>query len=144
MATRAQIEMVVERMKQAHPAHFFKCVDEMQVGIGAALQLLYESEEEVTAGRISDELKVSTARVAVLIRKMVSKGLVTKEQSARDARVTIVRLTDFGTRTVEEVWEEICRKIGTVIDTVGEERLLTFISIAEEIKNSVSPPEFHF
>lgn len=144
MATKEQIEMVVERMRHACPAHFFKYVDEMQVGIGAALQLLYESEEEVTAGRISDVLKVSTARVAVLIKKMVSKGLVTKEQSARDARVTIVRLTDFGTRTVEEVWGDICQKIGTVIDTVGEERLFTFFSIAEEIENTVSPPKLHF
>ena len=143
MATVAQIEMVLKRVEQARPAHFFKCMDEVQVGIGAVLRLLYKSEETVTAGKISDVLEVSTARVAVLIKKMVSKGLITKEQGVKDARVTIVRLTDFGTQVFEEIWDDIYQKIGIIIDTVGEDRLMEFISIAEEIQSTVSPLRFH-
>ena len=44
MATVAQIEMVLKRVEQARPAHFFKCMDEVQVGIGAVLRLLYDSD----------------------------------------------------------------------------------------------------
>lgn len=144
MATVAQIEMVLKRVEQARPAHFFKCMDEVQVGIGAVLRLLYDSDEAVTAGKISEELEVSTARVAVLIRKMVSKGLITKEQDTRDARVTIVRLTDFGRQAFEETRDDIYRKTGMVIDTVGEDRLIEFISVAEEIKDTITLPEIHF
>lgn len=144
MATTAQIEMVLKRVEQARPAHFFRCMDEVQAGIGAVLRLLYESDEPVTAGKISEVLDVSTARVAALIKKMVSKGLITKEQGTKDARVTIVRLTEFGVKAFEEVRDEICQKIGTVIDTIGEERLMEFISIAEEINNTISLPRFHF
>ena len=53
MATEAQIETVLKRVEKARPAHFFKCMDEVQVGIGAVLRLLYKSEETVTAGKIS-------------------------------------------------------------------------------------------
>ena len=144
MATVAQIEMVLKRVEQARPAHFFKCMDEVQVGIGAVLRLLYKSEETVTAGKISDVLEVSTARVAVLIKKMVSKGLISKEQGVKDARVTIVRLTDFGTQVFEEIWDDIYQKIGIIIDTVGEDRLIEFISVAEEIKDTITLPEIHF
>ena len=119
-------------------------MDEVQVGIGAVLRLLYDSDEAVTAGKISEELEVSTARVAVLIRKMVSKGLITKEQDTRDARVTIVRLTDFGRQAFEETRDDIYRKTGMVIDTVGEDRLIEFISVAEEIKDTITLPEIHF
>ena len=112
MATEAQIETVLKRVEKARPAHFFKCMDEVQVGIGAVLRLLYKSEETVTAGKISDVLEVSTARVAVLIKKMVSKGLITKEQGVKDARVTIVRLTDFGTRYLKKSGMIYIRKSG--------------------------------
>lgn len=144
MATDIQIKTVLRRLEQAHPAHFFRCVDEVQAGIGAALRLIYESEEPVTAGRISDELGVSTARVAVLIKKMAAKGLVTREQGEKDARVTIVRLTESGIIIVEEIRDNIYRQIGKVIDTVGEERLAEFISIAEEIKAVITPPKIDF
>ena len=143
MATRMQIERMLEKLKHAHPDDFFKHVDETQAGIGAVLRLLYISNDTVTAGKISDELMVSTARVAVLIKKMVSKGLITKEQGVKDARVTIVRLTDFGTQVFEEIWDDIYQKIGIIIDTVGEDRLMEFISIAEEIQSTVSPLRFH-
>lgn len=137
MATKAQIEMVLKRLERTFPADFFKCIDEGQAGIGAVLRLLYESSEPVTAGKISDVLGVSTARVAVLIRKMDLKGLVTKEHSAVDARVTIVKLTEAGIRTFEETKNKMYQQIGIVIDTIGEEQLMEFISIGEKIRDIV-------
>lgn len=144
MATEAQVEMILKRVECAFPIDFFKRIDEGQAGIGAVLRLLYESGESVTAGRISDELGVSTARVAVLIKKMVSKGLVTKERGVIDARITIVKLTEFGTKTYEEIRNDMYRQVGIVIDTIGEARLMEFFAIGEEIRNAVSPPKFNF
>ena len=142
MATRVQIETVLKRLEQARPADCFKWNDEMQAGIGAMLRLLYESDEEVTAGRISEVLDVSTARVAVLIRKMTSRGLITKEQGATDARIIVVRLTEFGKKTYEKIKDDLYRQMGIVIDAIGEERLMEFITTAEEIQKTVNPPQF--
>lgn len=142
MATEAQIEMMLKRFQQVRPADFFKRIDEMQAGIGAVLRLLYESNEAVTAGRISEVLGVSTARVAVLIRKMVSKGLVTKEHGVMDARITIVRLTRSGTKIFENIKENMRRQMGIAIDEIGEERLMEFIAIAEQVQSIIAPPKF--
>lgn len=144
MATKTQVEMMLKRLERSNPADFFRRIDEGQAGIGAVLRLLYESSEAVTAGRISDTLEISTARVAVLIKKMVSKGLVTKERGVIDARITIVKLTEFGAKTFEEIKNDMYQQVEIVLDTIGEERLMEFITIGEEIQSVVSPPKLNF
>ena len=144
MATIAQIERMLAELERIHPVAFFRRMDETQAGIGAVLRLLHTSEEEITAGKISEVLNISTARVAVLIRKMAAKGLITKARSSADARVTMVGLTELGVRTVEEMRREMYRQMGLVIDAVGEERLREFLKIATEIRAAVNPPQFCF
>lgn len=141
MATRAQIEMVLEEFKKVHPPHpsgFLQRIDERQEGVGAVLCLLHEAKDTVTAGRISEVLGVSTARVAVLLKKMEAKGLIAKERAPFDARVTVVTLTEQGRETMHRIEEEIFRQMGIVIDRVGEERVLEFIAIAKEIQSAVA------
>ena len=82
MATTEQIEMMLRKVNKARPSEFFKHSDETQAGIGAVLRLL-DSSQSATAGQIGDALNISTARVAVLIRKMVEKGLVESRQKAQ-------------------------------------------------------------
>lgn len=144
MAEKAQIELVLSRMKQARPAEFFKCMDETQAGIGAVLRLLHESSGTVTAGRISDVLDISTARVAVLLKKMSAKGLITKARGVLDARTTVVSLTSAGEQVIEDILAQLYRQVGLAIDTVGEQRLLDFIATAEELEHAIGPYEFHF
>ena len=142
MAMIAQIERMLAELERIHPVAFFRRMDETQAGIGAVLRLLHTSEEEITAGKISEVLNISTARVAVLIRKMAAKGLITKARSSVDARVTMVGLTELGVRTVEGMRREMYQQMGLVIDAVGEERLREFLKIAAEIRAAVNPPQF--
>lgn len=144
MATEAQIERMLAALERVHPVAFFRRIDETQAGIGAVLRLLRTGEGEVTAGKISEALNISTARVAVLIRKMAAKGLITKSRGSADARVTMVGLTEFGVKTADEMRRGIYRQIGLVIDAVGEERLWQFLDIAAEIQAAVDPPHFCF
>lgn len=144
MATQEQIRRIFQKMRESHPKEFFHHMDETQAGIGAVLRLLYVENKPVTAGKISDTLGISTARVAVLLRKMEAKGLIIKEKNPLDARVTIVRLTDMGTEMIKDAWEEIQKQMGEIIDTVGEERLLEYIEINNEIRKIVSPRKIAF
>lgn len=144
MATDEQISNILRQMMCAHPAKFYKHMDDTRAGIGAVLRLLYKAQTPVTAGTISDKLEISTARVAVLLKKMEAKGLITKEKDPIDARVTIVKLTDFGKQTIENMWQDIRSQMGQVIDEIGEDRLLEYIEISKEIRRIVSPPVDHF
>ena len=103
MATPEQIASILSQLVALHPADCFKPIDAANAGLGAVLRLLYLADQPVTAGTISEKLHVSTARVAVLLKKLVAKGLVTKGRDPVDARVTVVALTPLGAQTVQDL-----------------------------------------
>lgn len=140
MATQEQIQYVMTKFEEAHAPKCFKKINETQAGIGAVLRMLYESGESVSAGMISECLNISTARVAVLLKKMEAKGLITKEHSSEDARVTLVRLTDDGEALICEMREELYAKISEIIDKIGEKRLVEFFETFGEIGEIFIPP----
>lgn len=141
MATEQQILSMMRKMREIHPGKIMRPMSDTTAGIGAVLKLLYSSTTPVTAGRISEQLHISTARVAVLLKKMTAKGFITKEKDPQDARVTIVHLTEHGRNTIETLWKEIKEQMGKVIDEVGEEKLLEYIEISKTIKRIVSKPK---
>ncbi len=142
MASREQIELLRRQLWEAVPMEFCKQIDQKQVGMEAILQLLLEADQTVTAGMLSEAMNVSTARMAVLLRKMSEKGLIVKETHALDGRVTVVRLTEHGEAIAGKKREEALRQIGAVIDKVGMERMQEFIRISKEIKEVIRCPEF--
>lgn len=144
MATTEQIKRMLRKIEQLRPDRSFHHMDETQAGMGAVLGLLCKEKEPVTAGMISEKMKISTARVAVLLRKLSEKGLITKERSPEDARVTIVQLTPEGKAVINRMHEEMFRQMGLLIDTVGEDRLTEYLEISKVIHETVTPPKFHF
>lgn len=140
MATPEQIESVIFALSSSHPKALFRAMDETQAGIGAVLRLLSDAEGTVTAGKIADFMNVSTARVAVLLKKMAAKDLIVKEAYADDARVTVVRLSQKGEQTAADIRKNIHAHIGVVIDKVGMERILEFAEISKEIQEAMHCP----
>lgn len=138
MATAEQIKIIQKLLDDSHPTEFFKRMDESSVGIGAVLRLLDEADDAVTAGQISQIIGVSTARVAVLLKKMVTKGYIVKETGLTDARTTVVTLSDLGRETVKKKRNNMYRQIGAAIDKVGMERLIEFTAVLKEISSVLS------
>lgn len=141
MATQEQIETLLEQLKKAPPSEQFKNIDKNAAGIRAILKYLNETDEKVTAGKISEYMDVSTARVAVLLKKMVAKGLIEKENDPTDARIVIVKLSQHGVQTAERVRESIHAQIGTMIDKVGMDRMLEFAAISNELHSIIKAPD---
>lgn len=145
MATKEQIDFIISELPKAHPANFFKIFNDSNTGIGFAVKLLYSAEDNrLSAGAISEAMGVSTARVAVLLKKMESKGLITRESDRADARVTVVCLSEAGKTASRQMQENMLRHISYVIDRVGMEKLKQFIDLSVEVKAAMaegfSPP----
>lgn len=143
MATQEDIEAMVELIGKAHPARCFARKDLSTVGIGGTLHLLDRAREHgtpVTAGFIADKMDVSTPRVAAMLKKMETRGLIKRSRSAEDARMTVITLTDEGDRFIEELGREMRRRVGLVIDRIGVERFRAFIETAAEIGEVMKPP----
>ena len=133
MATEEQIQKFIEIFDNMHSAHLMKKENQIKVGIGAVLRLLDESQEPVTAGAISEYMHVSTARVAVLLKKMEFKGLITRKSASHDARVTIVCLTPYGEEKIQNLKQNMRKDIAQMIDTIGMERLENAFSVIKEM-----------
>lgn len=137
MATQEQIEQIMARFGKTRPMQMdqAKRVGFNDNGMIGVLLLLERSSQTVTAGMISEVLHISTARVAVLIKKMVDKELVIRKTGAKDARVTEIQMTEHGREIIETVQRERHKQLEEIIDQVGMERLLEYFDIADEIRS---------
>ncbi len=144
MATNEEIETLLQKLKKAPPSECFQNFDMNTVGIRAILKMLSETDEKVTAGKISEKMNVSTARVAVLLKKMVAKGLIEKENDEADGRVVLVKLSESGKQAANDLKKDMYTKIGNVIDKIGMERMLEFAAISKEIHSVISASNKEF
>lgn len=144
MANREEIDFVFNHMMKIQPQELLKLFNDSNTGIGAVLRLLKELPAPVTAGKISEVMCVSEARVTALIKKMQNRGYVTKKKDNVDARVTIIELTDNGRNMADQLRDTLRCNIGILIDTVGMDKIKQYTQLAEEINNAIrsqlSPP----
>lgn len=141
MATQEQIDIILKAFKKAPPAQILQRIDVSAAGIRAILIYLAEVDQTVTAGMISEHMHVSTARVAVLLKKLEARGLIEKERDPQDARRVMVKLSAQGREHMDRVFERIRQNIEIIIDTIGAERLMTFVEISGEIQSIIIPPD---
>lgn len=64
---------------------------------------LLESDGPRQMGQLADQLDVSLPNVTGIVDRMVEHGLVERTRDADDRRLVVVRTTDAGRRTVEEI-----------------------------------------
>lgn len=134
MATQAQIETLMELLQKAPPSEAFQRIDKSTMGTRAVLCYLSETCPQATAGELSRALGVSTARVAVLLKKMVAKGLLEKQSDPSDGRLVVVSLSPLGRETAGKLRGQLVAQVGALIDELGMERLLEFAAISREIR----------
>ena len=137
MSTRDEARELLLKIRSCRPRSFFGKVDESQRGTGFVLNYLRESDHEVVAGELARELGVSTARIAALLKTMEKNGLIVRQRSAEDARLTVVRITQAGGECYERMREQILEKIELLIEKVGKDDLEEFIRISNKIREAL-------
>lgn len=82
---------------------------------------------------IANSLHVSSASIAVSIKRMESGGLVTKTADHADMRCNKVNITEKG-REVLESFEQVCSSLDKkVFDSLTEEELEQYYSLTERL-----------
>ena len=98
--------------------------------------LVYLSEHsDVYASTIADKMQISRARVAVLIQKLISKGLIEKSSSNNDGRIEVLKLTKKGFYEINNFKEHMISNVVKIIDKIGIEEIRRFLETSEKIKN---------
>lgn len=134
MELREKALFYMEKFHEKKPAPMMQRISKDENGIGFLLNYLYMNvNEQITAGDLAKNLNVSTARIAVLLKKMESRGYVTKTACETDARKTIIKLTDEGRIKVEQQKEKMIRLMEQIIIEVGEEDLNHLLEILRKL-----------
>lgn len=102
-------------------------------GLYIILKVIAEINEEVSAIDISNVLNISIARVTVALKKLEEKGLITREKSTSDKRVTIVKLTKLGFVKLEEKKQSLLELINQTLDKLTLEECVQLLNIYQKI-----------
>ncbi len=88
--------------------------------VGAMAVLMYLSEKgEAKSIDISKSLKLSTARMTVLLKKLESKELIIKTHSKVDARAVTIKLSEKGLDISQNIKSEMFNAMEKVLDEMG-------------------------
>ena len=135
MATQEEIKTVLSILEEFHSFHTVEKLDDTNRGIASILRCLSKQDTPVTAGEISERIGVSTARIAVLLRKMSARNLIITGNDPSDARKTLVSLSDYGKERLNKKVEEHKEMVSIIIDKIGLERTKEFIQLSKEIQS---------
>ncbi|MGN0658967.1 MAG: MarR family winged helix-turn-helix transcriptional regulator [Emergencia sp.] len=115
-------------------AEYRKLSDSNQ-GEGVLLGCLRRHGGEATPAELSGAMKVSSARIAVLLNKMEQKGLVVRQNNPASGRSTIVRLLPEGRELSETQEADFNRKLIAFFEMIGEEKAVLFVELQKEMMN---------
>lgn len=102
-------------------------------GMYYVLKILSDSNFELSAGDISNEFGVSTARTAVILNTLERKGYITKSKSNQDGRKTIVLLTEAGNNALQIRKNKILSVLNTYINKLSEQETDKLYFLLEKI-----------
>ncbi len=134
MATKEDIDLVLKLFHENRPQHAFDEMKRGDSGILAVLKFLHFSPGEVRSKDISNSMHISSARMAVILKNMEKKNLITKSTSTTDARSTIITLTETGQKTAEYFQSQIINAIECIVDEFGIEHLYEMFRDMNRIK----------
>lgn len=91
-------------------------------GESAALNFLYTcGDRHVSPSQISENIRVSRARMANILRSLRGKGYIEMEISSSDRRKMDVCITDAGREYCKERYDYLVRYFDLYVDVLGEE-----------------------
>ncbi len=130
MAKPEEIEKALSLFETYKPSHCFEEMQKTDMGMFAVLKYLNEQEEPVKSKDISDDMRVSSARMAILLKKLEAKNLIKKSPSQKDKRITLVELTEQGFSIEQKIKNHVYQMVEHIVDEIGVEELeQTFINL---------------
>lgn len=128
---------IIDKINKVNPFDFLNLIDKNGQGMNSILSYLKTKKEDVTAGELAIQLDVSTARIAVLLKKLEKLNMIVKRISPKDARVTIVEITQTGLKHIDEETKKSVSIMQKILEKVDPKEIEEFIRLATKIKKSI-------
>lgn len=134
-------ELATELLKDLwdnRPNRFNNFLDEFNKGEFGLLNYIYFETKEVSAGMLSEKLKVSTARIASILNSLEAKKLIKRKIGTDDKRKVVVEITTEGKEIIKKYQEEVVNKVSYIISRIGQEKAKQFFDIMLEINSIIN------
>ena len=82
---------------------------------------------------LSENMAVSSARIASLLNHMEEKNLISRCPDKNDSRQIIVKLTEAGRSEIQKIREDVIFHVSAMLEKLGPEDASEFIRIERKI-----------
>lgn len=120
------------------PNRFNNFLDEFNKGEFGLLNYIYFETKEVSAGMLSEKLKVSTARIASILNSLEAKKLIKRKIGTDDKRKVVVEITTEGKEIIKKYQEKVVNKVSYIISRIGQEKAKQYFDIMLEINSIIN------
>lgn len=120
------------------PNRFNNFLDDFNKGEFGLLNYIYFETKEVSAGMLSEKLKVSTARIASILNSLEAKKLIKRKMGTDDKRKVVVEITTEGKEIIKKYQEEVVNKVSYIISKIGQEKAKQYFDIMLEINSIIN------
>ncbi len=110
-------------------------------GIFVVLKVLSKHNHPMLAGQIADCIGISTARVAVALNTLDSKGYIIKSKVAGDKRKTLITLTPLGVSALHEREQKIKQLISYATRTLSSSEQTQLITLIHKMISGIVKEE---
>ena len=125
-----KINELLKIIAEKNPFKFLEDLHNQNSGKLFILKYLYDNKKDAKAGELAKELKVSTARVAMLLKKLESSKYIKRYNDPKDARITMVSLTKEGEKYIVKKMETLTDKLKKVVKAMGITKVEDFVKVA--------------
>ncbi|MGN0783767.1 MAG: MarR family winged helix-turn-helix transcriptional regulator [Christensenellales bacterium] len=136
MNEELNVDYFVERILLLPPPEISRLINDSNMGMGAVLKTLDADCKPLPAGKISEKIGVSEARVTALLKKLSKKNYVEKITDDADRRITLVRLTDEGRKVADNLRENLRANVAAFAGEIGVDKLDLYLKLTEEINEA--------
>ena len=134
----ALAEELLERMKNLRRAGFQRHLDDYLQGENFVLGYIALQEGVVLPGDISQEMGVSSARVAATLNKLEKKGLITRKINKDDRRQVLVEITAAGSKLALSMHESFLEHTTAFFQGLGEKDAKEYLRITGRLADIVA------
>lgn len=103
----------------------------------AVLELLYHNGEQ-SLQKIGKKILLTSGSITYVINKLEKKGLVRREQSVEDRRITYAIITGTGRELMDSVFPEHWEKIRNIMSALTEEEREAATLLLKKLGTSIS------
>lgn len=131
----------MEIMNQMRKCNIHKPISDSMHGEIFVLLYISKHEYNVIPSEISNEVGISTARVAATLNSLEKKGMITRKIDVNDRRRILVEMTPSGREQIENHFKMIMKITTNMLSYLGENDAKEYIRILRRLAER-SPEDF--